>query len=74
MARISVEEGVERRIVIVRGSLTATDLQRLERACGRSLEERRPRLEIVLAGGGIADATAGAYVARLEARGAIVRR
>ncbi len=71
MARISSAEEPGGYIVAVTGSLKASDLRRLERACGPAIEQRRP-LHIVLAGGWSMDAASRAYVERLEHHGAVV--
>jgi len=73
MAEISVATTPRGRVVTVEGDLAAADLQGLERACGPALEQPRARLEIVMRHGSIADASARAYVARLQVRGVVVR-
>ncbi len=74
MARISVTTSATRgRVVTIDGDLAAGDLLGLERACGPALEGPRARLEIVMRHGRIADASARAYVARLQVRGVVLR-
>ena len=73
MARIrSRERRGGTRVVAVSGLLGAGDLRRLERACGRSLEHEVPPLTVLLSSP-TADPAARAFLARLTARGAVVR-
>jgi hypothetical protein len=72
MARIRVSERGGRYRVTVRGPLRAADLRRLERACGVALEREAPRLAILL-DSFADDSIAGAYLERLEIRGAVIR-
>lgn len=73
MARISVSTARSGYQITVNGPLNATDLKRLEHACGPALERRSLPLEIVLRGGGACDETVRAYLERLRLRGASVR-
>jgi hypothetical protein len=73
VARISIRKTAIGRVVTVEGMLEATDLKRFEHACGRALEHQRMDLVIVLSEP-TRDVLADAYIAHLEARGAIVRR
>ncbi len=72
MARISAAEAGGALVVAVEGTLRARDLRRLERACGPAIERRRP-LRILMKPGGGMDPVARAYVAQLQARGAVVQ-
>jgi hypothetical protein len=73
MARISVVARADGRTVRIHGTLRASDLQRLEHACGPALEQRTPRLEIVIRGPVVTDGAAVAYLAHLHARGVTIR-
>jgi len=58
--------------VTVRGALSAGDLRRLERACGRALEEREMALELDLDVTAGVDEPARLYLDRLIRRGAVL--
>jgi len=68
--RVSVRQG--RRCVIIRGSLTATDLGRLERACGPALEQRDLALDIALVSPWQTDEAAKLFLQGLVRRGAVL--
>ena len=72
MARISriAKRGQYR--VSIQGPLSVRDLGRLERACGRALEEREPRLEICLKRVDQMDEAARIFLQRLSARGVLI--
>jgi hypothetical protein len=58
--------------VTVRGRLAASDLRRLERACGSALEQQHPPLTVRLEKITGIDESARAYLDRLARRGAEV--
>jgi hypothetical protein len=64
--------GANTRIRIA-GRLTAADMGRLERACAAALIVQPLRLDIDLGRVTEMDATASAVLARLNARGAVIR-
>ncbi len=70
MATISVERTGESYRVELDGRLAATDLKRLERACGYALEHKTVPLEIHLERVSTIDDAARVYLDRLRARGA----
>jgi hypothetical protein len=72
MAQIRVNERRGRYRITVRGPLRASDLRRLERACGLALEFAAPPLAILL-DSCTDDPVAEAYLDRLRTRGAVVR-
>jgi hypothetical protein len=72
MARIRMTKRRGKYRVTVRGPLRASDLRRLERACGLALECAAPSLAILLDSFAV-DPIAGAYLERLEVRGAVIR-
>jgi hypothetical protein len=57
---------------MVRGLLAATDLRRLEQACGPALEHRELRLEVRLMDARIGDESTRLFLENLARRGAIV--
>jgi len=73
MARISGVETEAGLMVAIAGALAARDLRRLERVCGPAVEQRQ-RLHVILKQGSTVDEFARAYLDRLRARGADVRR
>jgi hypothetical protein len=72
MARITVVRTAPTYRVSIRGRVSVRDLSRLERACGRALEEKDIPVELRLGSATTIDAAAAAYVERLCARGARV--
>jgi hypothetical protein len=73
MATISViQDGASYRITL-EGQLTASDLGRLEHACGAALEHKRAPLELNVEGVVSMDDPARGYLDRLRARGARIR-
>lgn len=73
MARIRTRQRGAVCEVTIEGPLAASDLRRLERACGRALEHAVPPLAIVL-DSPPSDAAAQTYLDRLGARGAVIER
>lgn len=74
MARIWVRRTDEGYAVVVAGQLAASDLRRLERACGPALERRCVALEIDLSAVTATDASSEAFIGRLADRGARLLR
>jgi hypothetical protein len=72
VATISVANRASGYEVRVDGKLRAADLKRFEHACGPALEHKKLDLIIVLSEPSAMDAAAGAYLTRLEARGAVI--
>ena len=70
MARICVKRSRKGYCVTIAGYLGATDLRRLERACGPALERRSVALQLDMAGMTGSDAVSDAFVGRLLERGA----
>ena len=70
MARIAVHRIGGCYTIELRGELGASDLKRLERACGDALEHRLVPLELHLEHVSKVDKTARAYLDRLRLRGA----
>jgi hypothetical protein len=71
VARISVRVHQGKRQVTVRGHLTATDLRRLERACGPALEQRELLLELRVGAVTDMDESCRLFLASLSKRGAM---
>jgi translation initiation factor IF-2 len=73
MARISVvrHDGYHR--ITLKGRLTASDLRRLERACGSALEHKSAPLKINIERVLSIDTAAAEYLERLRKRGAHIR-
>jgi hypothetical protein len=57
-------------VVIITGPLRASDLRRLERACGPALEQRELQLEIRLEDASDVDEASRAFLDGLTSRGA----
>jgi hypothetical protein len=74
VARIRITRDGERLHVDVSGRLTAGDLRRLEHACAPALLSDPVRIELHLNRVTDIDRAAAAFVERMSARGAIVRR
>lgn len=72
VAILSVRLSNGKRLVTVRGRLTARDLRRLERACGPALEQREVPLELRLSDHGNMDEAAQVFLAGLIRRGAVL--
>jgi hypothetical protein len=72
VANISVRIHQGKRRVTVRGHLVATDLRRLERACGSALEHRDLPLELYVGEVTEMDEACRFFLASLERRGAVV--
>ena len=72
LAKIRVQSRDCRYRVTLVGRLGAVDLRRLERACGRALEEARPPLTIELRRVTAIDTAARSFLDRLAARGVVV--
>jgi hypothetical protein len=70
MARITVVRTPATCRVSIQGRISARDLCRLERACGRALEEQNIPIELRLDAATAIDDAAAAYVEHLCARGA----
>jgi hypothetical protein len=72
MARISVRVVCGRRRISVRGHLGSGDLRRLERACGRALEQKLIPVDLCLAPDVTVDESATAFLTVLADRGAAI--
>jgi membrane-bound ClpP family serine protease len=72
MARIRVTRRDNAYCVSLRGRLSARDLGRLERACGRALEQPRAPLTLELDEAGGMDDAARRFLHRLVERGALI--
>ena len=72
MARISSISSRGRYHVSIAGHLCARDLGRLERICGKALENRELPLDIELSGTSDLDDAARLFLQRLVARGAVI--
>ncbi len=72
MAKISVIRDGDHYRITLRGRLAAGDLGRLERACGKALEQKLAPLELNLEEVLSIDNAARGYLDRLRARGARV--
>ena len=72
MARISASAARGLYRISIKGRLTAHDLQRLEHACGSTLEQREIPVELCLGGVAAIDQAARAYLDRLRGRGAVI--
>jgi hypothetical protein len=73
MGRIRTTRKKQGTVVIIEGRLTAADMRRLEHACAEELTASAPRLEIDMTRVTSSDDTALAVLARLAARGAVLR-
>ena len=73
MARIRVKQRGVVCEATIEGPLAASDLRRLERACGRALQHAIPPLAVLLESPP-SDAPARAYLDRLRERGAVIQR
>ena len=74
MARILVKFRGDRYWITLSGSLRATDLGRLEQACGTALESPQAPLTLELRGVTDVDEVARRFLHRLEERGAVLRQ
>jgi hypothetical protein len=74
MARIWMKRSREGYRVTVAGHLGASDLRRLERACGPALEQRSVALQLDLSAVTGTDPVSDAFVGRLGERGARIFR
>jgi hypothetical protein len=72
MARIRPKQRGRACEVRIEGPLSASDLRRLEQACGRTLEQPVPPL-VILLDSSPSDAPAQAYLDRLRERGAVIQ-
>ena len=72
MATISVVRTGDRIRIVIAGRLKATDLKRLERACGHALQHQFVPLELNIERVTLIDESARTYLDRLRARGANV--
>jgi hypothetical protein len=70
VARIRVTANNRRYHVTMSGRLSASDLRRLERACGPALEQEKLDVTLTLTSGSSMDDSARAFVKRLVDRGA----
>lgn len=73
MARMRVTSIGPHFVISLSGPLCGHDMRRLERLCGRALEQPRIPLTLNLQAATSIDPPARAYLERLEARGATVR-
>lgn len=73
MAKISVIRDGDSYRIKLRGRLSAGDLGRLERACGKALEHKLAPLELNIEEVLSIDNAAGGYLDRLRARGAHIQ-
>ena len=73
MARIALGYGGGVYHASIRGSLSARDLARLERACGPALEHRHPPLVVRLHQVTSVDEAAGLFLQHLRERGVEIR-
>ena len=73
MAKISVVHAGASYRITLKGRLTASDLRRLERACGDALEHKLAPLELNIDHVLSIDNAARSYLERLRARGARIR-
>jgi len=74
MARISQNRLKDHYCVTVSGRLSASDLRRLERACGPALEQHMVALELDASAVTDFDAASESFLRRLAERGARIRR
>ena len=74
MARILVKFRGDRYWITLSGRLGATDLGRLEQACGTALESSQVPLTLELRGVTDVDEVADRFLHRLMERGAVVTR
>jgi hypothetical protein len=72
MARIRIARDGPRLRIRIAGRLTATDLRRLEHACGPALTTDRLSLELQLGRVTAMDRAAAAFVERMTERGATI--
>jgi hypothetical protein len=70
MATITSRVVQGKSLVVVRGRLQAKDLRRLERACGRALEQRDLALEVRLTDAEVGDEPSRLFLQHLMRRGA----